>query len=215
MRGHAASPRLERRTRRGRFFAQVRASIRGRVRPQRRRRSGRPGRGLLEIWTSNARLAHTLKAYATDLTDASGFLAGRGRDLSDAVPEDLEAYFQALSARGLAASTAARRRAAVRQFYRFALGERWRADDPSRRVEAPKQGRPLPKVLSREEVERLIAAAAEKDGAQGLRLSAMVELLYASGLRISELLALRVAAVARDPAFLIVLGKGNKERLAP
>ena len=158
---------------------------------------------------------NTLTAYAKDLEDASGFLASRGRDLADASLEDIEAYFGDLSARGLSPATAARRRAAVRQFYRFVLGEGWRKDDPSRRVDAPKKGRPLPKVLSREEVDRLIAAADAKDGAQGLRVACMIELLYASGLRISELLALPLAALARDPAYLIVRGKGGKERLAP
>jgi integrase/recombinase XerD len=158
---------------------------------------------------------NTLTAYARDLTDATGFLAGRGRDLADASAEDVEAYFTALGARGLAPATAARRRAAVRQFYRFVLGEGWRADDPSRRVEAPKKGRALPKVLSRAEVDRLIAAAGARDGAQGLRLACMVELAYASGLRISELTGLTLAALARDPAYLIVRGKGGKERLAP
>ena len=158
---------------------------------------------------------NTLVAYTRDLTDASGFLAGRGRDLADASAEDVEAYFTALGARGLSPATASRRRAAVRQFYRFVLGEAWRADDPSRRVEAPRKGRSLPKVLSRAEVDRLIAAAGAKDGAQGLRLACMVELAYASGLRISELTGLTLAALARDPAYLIVKGKGGKERLAP
>ncbi len=158
---------------------------------------------------------NTLTAYAKDLEDASGFLAGKGQDLSTASAEDIEAYFQALGARGLAPATAARRRASVRQFYRFVLGEGWRPDDPSRRVDAPKKGRPLPKVLSRAEVEALIAAASDKDGSAGLRLACMIELLYASGLRISELLALPVAALSRDPAYLIVKGKGGKERLAP
>ncbi len=106
-------------------------------------------------------------------------------------------------------------RAAVRGLYRFALGEGWRADDPSRRIDAPKKGRPLPHVLTRDEIDRLIAAAGAKDGAAGLRLACMVELLYASGLRISELLALPLAAVVREPAYLIVKGKGGKERLAP
>ena len=141
---------------------------------------------------------NTLTAYARDLQDAQGFLSGRGRDLADASAEDVEAYFTALGARGLSPATAARRRAAVRQFYRFTLGEGWRADDPSRRVEAPKQGRSLPKVLSRQEMDRLIAAAAARDGAQGLRLACMVELAYASGLRISELTGLTLAALARD-----------------
>jgi integrase/recombinase XerD len=158
---------------------------------------------------------NTLVAYTRDLTAASGFLAGRGRDLADASARDVEAYFTELGARGLSPATASRRRAAVRQFYRFVLGEGWRPDDPSRRVEAPKKGRSLPKVLSRDEVDRLIAAAGAKDGAQGLRLGCMVELLYASGLRISELTGLTLAALARDPAYLIVRGKGGKERLAP
>jgi integrase/recombinase XerD len=127
----------------------------------------------------------------------------------------VEAYFSDLGARGMSPATASRRRAAVRQFYRFVLGEGWRKDDPSRRVDAPKKGRPLPKVLSREEVERLIVAAGARDGAGGLRLGCMVELIYASGLRVSELLALQLSALARDPAFLIVKGKGGKERLAP
>ena len=143
---------------------------------------------------------NTLSAYAKDLTDATGFLAGRGRDLASAAAEDVEAYFRALSDRDLSPATAARRRAALRQFYRFVLGEGWRTDDPSRRVEAPKKGRPLPKVLSREEMDRLIAAAAARDGAQGLRLACMVELAYASGLRISELTALPLAAPTPEPA---------------
>ena len=159
--------------------------------------------------------ANTLTAYGKDLADAQGFLAGQGLDLAEAPAEAVEAYFGDIARRGLAPSTAARRRSAVRQFYRFVLGEGWRADDPSRRVDAPKKGRPLPKILGRSEVEALIAAAAARDGAQGLRVACMVELLYASGLRISELLALPVAALAPDPAYLIVRGKGGKERLAP
>jgi integrase/recombinase XerD len=158
---------------------------------------------------------NTLRAYARDVEDVTRFLAARRRDPASATPEDVEAYFADMGARGLSAATAARRRSAVRQFYRFVLGERWRADDPTRRVEAPKLGRPLPKILSREEVDGLIAAAAARDGAAGARLGAMVEILYASGLRISELVALPLAALAGDPAFVMVRGKGGKERLAP
>ena len=158
---------------------------------------------------------NTLTAYGKDLADARGFLGREGGDLDTASAEAVEAYFADLGARGLSPATAARRRSAVRQFYRFVLGEGWRADVPSRRVVAPKAGRPLPKVLSRAEVEALIAAATARDGGQGLRLAAMIELLYASGLRISELLALPLAVLARDPAFVMVKGKGGKERLAP
>ena len=163
---------------------------------------------------------NTLTAYGKDLADAGGFLAGRGSGLAAATSEEIEAYFADLGVRGMAAATAARRRASVRQFYRFVVGEGWRTDDPSRRVDAPKQGRPLPKLLSRDEVKRLIGAARTfgdkgDGGAEGLRLACMVELLYASGLRISELVALPLSAVARDPAFIIVKGKGGKERLAP
>jgi integrase/recombinase XerD len=158
---------------------------------------------------------NTLTAYEKDLAEASGFLAGRGRSLQDAAAEDVEAWFADLGARGLSPATAARRRSSIRQFYRFALGEGWRADDPSRRIDAPKQGRPLPKVLARDEVVRLIEAAAAKDGAAGARLSCIIELIYASGLRVSEALAMPLAAVSRDPAYLIVRGKGGKERLAP
>ncbi|HEY1426646.1 MAG TPA: tyrosine recombinase [Caulobacteraceae bacterium] len=162
-----------------------------------------------------AAAANTLKAYAKDLADAEGFLVRRGTGLPTAAAEDVEAYFADLGARGLASATAARRRAAVRQFYRFVLGERWRDDDPSRRVDAPKRGRPLPKVLERQEVERLIAAAGAKDGSAGIRLACLIELIYASGLRVSEATSLTLAAVARDPAYLMVRGKGGKERLAP
>lgn len=158
---------------------------------------------------------NTLTAYGKDLADAQAFLAGRETDLAKAGPEQIEAYFAELGARGLSPATAARRRAAVRQFYRFVLAEGWRDDDPSRRVDAPKKGRPLPKVLSRDEMNRIIAAAAARDGAQGLRLACMIELAYASGLRISELTALPLSVMARDPSYLIVKGKGGKERLAP
>ncbi|MET4684649.1 site-specific tyrosine recombinase XerD [Brevundimonas faecalis] len=157
---------------------------------------------------------HTLAAYGRDLADAETWLGDAG-GLMGASQEAVEAWFADLSRRGLSASTAARRRASARQFYRFALGEGWRKDDPSRRIDAPRQGRSLPKTLSREEVEALLTAAATHDGAASLRLIALMEMAYASGLRVSELLALKVEAVRRDPAYLIVRGKGGKERLVP
>ena len=157
---------------------------------------------------------HTLAAYGRDLADAESALTSDG-GLMQAPAEAVEAWFADLSRRGLSAATAARRRSSVRQFYRFALAEGWRPDDPSRRLDAPRQGRPLPRSLSRDEIDRLLAAAAARDAAAGLRLVALVELAYASGLRVSELLGLKVEAVRRDPAYLIVRGKGGKERLAP
>ena len=157
---------------------------------------------------------HTLSAYGRDLADAEAWLGDAG-GLMSANEAALEAWFADLSRRGLSAATAARRRSSVRQFYRFALGEGWRTDDPSRRIDAPKQGRSLPKTLSRDEIEALLTAAGAADSAAGLRLVALVEMAYASGLRVSELLGLKVEAVRRDPAYLIVRGKGGKERLAP
>jgi integrase/recombinase XerD len=157
---------------------------------------------------------HTLSAYNRDLSDAETALSDAG-GLMKADAEAVEGWFANLSRRGLSAATAARRRSAARQFYRFALAEGWRTDDPSRRLDAPKQGRSLPKVLSRDEIDRLLTASAARDAAAGLRLVALVEMAYASGLRVSELLGLKVEAVRRDPAYLIVRGKGGKERLAP
>ena len=155
---------------------------------------------------------HTLSAYGHDLADAEAGIEG---GLMKGNEAGVEAWYADLGRLGLSPATQARRRSAVRQFYRFALGEGWRADDPSRRLDAPKQGRNLPRTLDAQEIERLLTAAATRDGAGGLRLVALVEMAYASGLRVSELLGLRVEAVRRDPAFLIVRGKGGKERLAP
>src|SRR5690606_1347356 len=118
---------------------------------------------------------HTLAAYGRDLADAETWLGDAG-GLMSAPQEALEAWFADLSRRGLSAATAARRRASVRQFYRLALGEGWRADDPSRRLDAPKQGRSLPKTLGRDEIEALLAAAGAADSAAGLRLIALVEM---------------------------------------
>ncbi|MBX9574307.1 MAG: site-specific tyrosine recombinase XerD [Caulobacteraceae bacterium] len=154
---------------------------------------------------------HTLSAYARDLADAEAVCGG----LIAATPEGIEAWYADLARRGLSPATQSRRRSAVRQFFRFALAEGWRADDPSSRLDAPRRGRSLPRVLSREEMDRLVAVTAAADGSAALRLRALIELAYASGLRVSELLALRVEAVRRDPTHLIVRGKGGKERLAP
>jgi integrase/recombinase XerD len=115
----------------------------------------------------------------------------------------------------MSSTTVARRLSVIRQFFRFLLAERLRADDPSSTLDSPRLGRPLPKVLSRVEVDRLIETAKARDGTDGGRLETLLEILYATGLRVSELVTLPLAAVERDPAALVVRGKGGKERMVP
>ncbi len=159
--------------------------------------------------------ANTREAYGRDLADFSGFLARRGRAVHQAGAADLRAYLGQLNDAGMAPRTAARRLSTLRQFHRFLFGEGLRADDPTAGLDSPRQGRALPKVLSETEVEALLAAARAWPGAAGTRLVALLELLYATGLRVSELVALPAAAAARDPRVLIVTGKGGKERMVP
>ncbi len=158
---------------------------------------------------------NTLHAYRRDLTQLSGFLVKRGKRLDDADADDLRAYLGALAHAGMAPRTSARRLSALRQFYRFLLAEGVRQDDPSMVIDPPRQGRLLPKLLSESEVEALIAAARRRAGPEGVRLVALIELLYATGLRVTELVGLPLSAVARDEPALIVRGKGGKERLVP
>jgi integrase/recombinase XerD len=168
--------------------------------------------------------ANTLDAYSRDLADLAGYLATRNRTIASAATADLRGYLAALADRGFAASSVARRLSAIRQLYRFLLAEGHRPDDPAAIIAGPKRGRPLPKVLSIAEVDRLIATARQAVDAQGatclarlraLRLLCLIELLYATGLRISELIALPASAARRDDDMLIVRGKGGKERLVP
>jgi len=159
--------------------------------------------------------ANTREAYAHDLKDFAGFLARRGRAVHQAGVADLRAYLGQLVDAGLASRSAARRLSTLRQFHRFLFGEGLRADDPTAGLDSPRQGRALPKVLSETEVEDLLAAARARPGAEGVRLTALLELLYATGLRVSELVELPAAAAARDPRVLIVKGKGGKERMVP
>jgi integrase/recombinase XerD len=168
--------------------------------------------------------ANTLDAYSRDLDDLTSYLGTRNRTVSSAATADLRAYLAALADRGFAASSVARRLSAIRQLYRFLFAEGYLKDDPAAVIEGPKRGRPLPKVLSVAEVDRLIEAARQAVDAgtatglarlRALRLLCLLELLYASGLRISELIALPASAARRDDHMLIVRGKGGKERLVP
>jgi len=160
---------------------------------------------------------NTLAAYRADLADLGAFLAARGERLSAARPEALRAYLAGLGSQGLAPRTQARRLAAIRQFHKFLLREGVRPDDPARLLYGPKTRASLPKNLTEAEVERLLAAAADAaaEGLPGLALRAGLEILYASGLRISELLALPAAALTPDAEMLLVRGKGGKDRVVP
>jgi integrase/recombinase XerD len=155
----------------------------------------------------------TRVAYRTDLSDLTRFLAARGLPLEAADPAALHAYLA--SATGVGPRTLARRISAMRQFYKFLTVDGVRRDDPAADLETPGLGRSLPKILSESEVAALIAAARSEAGEEGDRLVCLVELLYATGLRISELVSLLLVAVQRDPRFLVITGKGGKERVVP
>ena len=158
---------------------------------------------------------NTVDAYARDLRDFAGFLQSRDATLERADSADVRAYLARLEAHGLSPRTGARRLSTLRQFYRFLFVDGGRRDDPTTVIDSPRQTRSLPKVLSEVEVSRLLDAARQRPGPEGARLRALVELLYGTGLRVSELVGLPLAAVARDPEVIIVRGKGGKERLVP
>ena len=156
---------------------------------------------------------NTLLAYERDLNDVADTLSVT---LRTATAEHLERYCAGLTQRGLAPATSARRISALRQFYRFLLLENIRADDPSARLERPRRARRLPKTLSLQQIEALIAAAESDDPAISARDRAIVEILYASGLRVSELVELPLRAAPKPGVgFVVVVGKGGKERVAP
>jgi integrase/recombinase XerD len=157
--------------------------------------------------------ARTLAAYRSDLDDFAAFLRGVAVEGADA--ETLRRYLARLNAAGMAPRTAARRLSALRQFHKFLFAEGIRPDDPTSALDSPRLGRALPKVLAQEEVETLLAAAAQRDEPERSRLLCLLELLYGAGLRVSELVALPLAAATRDARFLVVNGKGGKERLVP
>ncbi len=153
---------------------------------------------------------NTIAAYRRDLLDFAV-----KNDLKRCGREEVKRYLALLASSGLSASSQARKLSSLRQFFGFLYAEGMRKDDPTSAIDAPKRTRPLPKILSRDDVEALIETARAKEGAEGLRLVCIVEMLYAAGLRVSELVELPLAAVRGKNGFLLVRGKGNKERLAP
>jgi integrase/recombinase XerD len=165
---------------------------------------------------------NTLAAYGRDLADFTAYLSGARRTVATAGTEDLRAYLGDLARRGMTPATVARRLSAIRQLYRFLYAEGRRKDDPAAVLEGPKRARPLPKTLSLADVDRLLRTAAAPDPKappqmqlRAARLACLVEMLYATGLRVSELVALPMSASRRDARVIVVRGKGNKERLVP
>lgn len=159
---------------------------------------------------------NTLLAYARDLRSYSDWLTASKRDLMSAGQEDVERYIVALDAEGLSRATRARRLSAIRQFYRFAFEEGWRKDNPAIRIRGPAKEKRLPKTLSEEEVDRLLAAArGHGRKSDRVRNTCLMELLYATGMRVSELVGMPASAARGDPRMLLVRGKGGKERMVP
>ena len=159
---------------------------------------------------------NTQLAYARDLKDFAGWTDRRQVALLEATQETIESYLLDLDAAGLSRATRARRLSAIRQFYRFAFEEGWRGDNPAIRIKGPQRQKSLPKTLSEDEVDRLLTAARtalrETDR---VRNTCLMELLYATGMRVTELVSLPVAAARGDPQMLLVRGKGGKERMVP
>ncbi len=160
---------------------------------------------------------NTLLAYGRDLRDASAWLAARGSDLGEAGREHVEAYLIALDAAGMSRATRARRLSALKRFYRFAMDEGWRGDHPALRIDGPGRAQRLPGTLTEAEVAALLEAARNHgpDPAARARNACLFELLYATGLRVSELVGLPHAALRGAPEMILVRGKGGKDRMVP
>lgn len=157
---------------------------------------------------------NTQLAYANDLRDFAGWLAPKGAHFATATQDHVEGYLIDCDAQGLSAATRARRLSAIKQLYRFAFEESWRSDNPAIRIKGPGKSKALPKTLTVAEVDRLINAAAAHPK-EGLRNACLMQLLYATGMRVTELVTLPIAAARGDPRMLLVRGKGGKERLVP
>ena len=168
--------------------------------------------------------ANTLAAYGRDLQDFATYLAAKRRAVATAATDDVRGYLATLGKRGFAATSVARRLSAIRQLYRFLSAEGHRRDDPAAILEGPKRGRTVPRILSIAQVDALLAAARRAGEAAGLsalerlraaRMTCLIEVLYATGLRVSELVSLPASAAEREARMLVVRGKGDKERLVP
>ena len=158
---------------------------------------------------------NTLESYERDLLAFAAFMLSRNRVSEDANAIHIKAYVKLLSTSGLADSTIARQVSVIRQFFKFLYSDNLRTDDPTSTIGSPKISRKLPKFLNENEVERLLDVARDHPGAEGLRLVALLEILYATGLRVTELVGMPLGALSRDEKFLTIRGKGGKERMVP
>lgn len=160
---------------------------------------------------------NTLLAYGRDLKDVASFLGRRSKDFETASRGDIEDYLIHCEAQGLARSTRARRLSAIKQLYRFGFEEGWREDNPAIQIAGPGKDKRLPKTLTIEDVERLLQSAETlgKSRQERIRATCLMQVLYATGLRVTELVSLPVAAVRGDPQLILVRGKGGKERMVP
>lgn len=158
---------------------------------------------------------NTIASYTNDLSDFAEYAASEGHAAAAADAETCQGYMASLHARDLSARTAARRLSALRQFHRFLLNEGVRTDDPTSQLDTPRLPKPLPKFLSESEVDALLLAATQKPGRPGALARAALELLYATGMRVSELLSLPRAALRARAEVMIIKGKGSKERMVP
>ena len=174
------------------------------------------GAFLEAIAAENYASANTLNAYRRDLNDFDDWATKRGLNLLSLQRHDVESYLIDCDARGLSAATRARRLSSIRSYYRFAFEEGWRSDNPAIQIKGPGRPKSLPKTISETDVDRLLRASRiGRTEANKIRNVALVELLYATGMRVSELVSLPVQSVRGDPQMIMVLGKGNKERLVP
>jgi integrase/recombinase XerD len=188
-------------------------------------RAGSLVAGFLEALASERGASlNTIEAYRRDLADYEAYLHAQGADALKAGPGHVRGFLATRGAQSLSAASLARRLSAIRQFHRFLYAEGWRRDDPTLAIEGPRRSRPLPKLLSMAEVERLIETAREgldaverplRERLLAARMACLIELIYASGLRVSEVLSLKKSAASGKASLIAVSGKGDKERLAP
>ena len=158
---------------------------------------------------------NTVNAYLSDIRHFNDFIMSNSTNIEESTENDIKGYLQHLNKTGVTSKTSARRLSALRQFFQFLQSENNRPDNPTNQIDGPKQSKSLPKLLSEEEVSKLLNSAYETTGPEGIRLICLLEIAYATGLRVSELVSLPNSALSRDSNTLFVTGKGGRERIIP